>query len=76
MKRQKSDEIWRKDGKLNCWKLPLCASILWRLPVIRHIRVLWLAKLIERHRIMWSRFGLIDTGYDSWVLYAIARGWC
>lgn len=68
------EERWRQDGIDNRWSLPKPAHWLLRLPVIRHIRAGYFSIRIEWH------YGScpvgLRTGYDEWVLYAIARGWC
>lgn len=69
------DERWRADGNEWNWSLPPKAPRLLRLPIIRHFRALWLSYKIERHYAAWRGLG-VRTGYDEWVLYAIARGWC
>lgn len=70
------DERWERDGLDFGWTLPKKAARWKRLPVIRHIRVYWNAFWIEQHyRHGPGRLGL-RSGYDSWALYAMWRGWC
>lgn len=66
-------EKWKADGRNLGWKMP---SAPWwkRLPVIRHIRVMWIGIQIARHDRFWRAFGLLPTGYDQWVLFGIWHG--
>jgi len=70
------DVRWYEDKLRMSWELPKEAPKWMRLPVIRHIRAANLALKVERHYVSWDAIGSIRTGYDSWVLYAIQRGWC
>lgn len=71
------DNLWSLDGERHGWSLPTKAPKVYRLPVIRTIRALYIAIKIERHNAFWSHsLGSIPSGYDEWVLYAIRRGWC
>ena len=71
-----SEKLWRGSERANGWKLPAPAHWFFRLPVIRRIRCIYKARQIEGHYSLWDAMGPIRTGYDEWVLYAIARGWC
>lgn len=71
----KDDDLWEKDAERFGWELPFRASWPWRLPVIRRFRAVWHALKVDRHYAFYSRLGLARTGYDEWVIYAIARGW-
>lgn len=64
---------WMKDGQDNGWTMPRAAW--WkRLPVIRHVRVIYHLVQLERQNRFWISVGKIPTGYDEWVIYGIARG--
>ena len=66
-------ENWQKTGDKNGWKMP--SARLWkRLPIIRHVRALWLAWQAEKHAAAWAAMGAIPSGYDSWILYGIFHG--
>ncbi len=69
-------ERWTEDGKRNGWELPQKAIWFLRLPGLRHIRVFFASWAVERHYAGIAPLGLIRTGYDEWVLFAIARGIC
>ena len=70
-------ERWREDGERCGWQLPLPAPRLLRMPVIRHARAALLTWKVERHYAYFGgALGLMRTGYDEWVIYAIARGMC
>lgn len=66
---------WFDDKTKNNWELPGKANFFLRLPIIRHIRTIWHSILIDRHNRFWRSLGMIPTGYDHWVLYAMWRGW-
>lgn len=69
-----SETRWREDGINNQWCLPERSHRFFRLPVIRHLRALYHTIRVEWH---YTRCPVgLRTGYDEWVLYAIARGWC
>jgi hypothetical protein len=68
--------LWREDGERCGWKLPPPASWPLRLPVIRNLRCAWNSWQVERHYAIWGTFGMVRSGYDEWVLFAIARGMC
>jgi hypothetical protein len=67
---------WQDDGRRNNWSLPPIAWWPFRLPVIRQIRAAWNAWMVERHYEAFACLGLVRTGYDEWVIYAIAKGIC
>ena len=69
-------ERWRRVGEQCGWSLPPAAAWPFRLPVIRHIRAAWATWMVERHYAAIVEMGLLRTGYDKWVIYAIARGFC
>lgn len=68
------DERWLSDKRLCGWTLPPPAPRWMRARPIRHIRafILWIRVEIHYARIPIG----FRTGYDEWVIYAIARGWC
>lgn len=64
---------WLRQQKKYGWQMPTAPW--WkRLPVVRHIRAIWIMWQIER----WYAYGPgsigIRTGYDDWVAYGIWRG--
>jgi hypothetical protein len=66
-------DYWLEDKEANGWKMP--SAVWWkRLPVIRHIRAIYYKGRVSRHNAFWISVGQIPTGYDSWVVYGIARG--
>ena len=66
-------EAWEKDAQDFGWQMP--AAPRWkRLPVIRHIRASYHGWQVARHNAFWQSLGKIPTGYDSWVIYGIAKG--
>lgn len=67
---------WRQDGERNHWELPRKALWPLRIPVVRHIRALWATLMIERHYRIYASLGLLRTGYDEWVVFAILKGLC
>ena len=69
-------ERWVDTGKERGWTLPEKAAWPFRLPIIRHLRGLYLSIQIEMHYTLWSNLGYVRTGYDEWVLFAILRGLC
>lgn len=70
------DKRWQDDAALNNWRLPFKAPWPLRLPIIRNVRAAWHALQTERHYQRWSMLGAMSrTGYDEWVIYAVARGW-
>ncbi len=70
------EQRWAFDGLKHGWALPPPAAWPFRLPVIRHIRAMMVSMRVEQHYAAWQTLGLIRTGYDEWVLWAIARGKC
>jgi hypothetical protein len=71
-----SDERWEKDKALCKWELPPPAAWPLRLPVIRWFRATWVTIQVERHYAYGMGSIGLRSGYDEWVVYAIARGWC
>lgn len=67
---------WREHGEQNHWTLPPPAPWPLRLPIIRQLRAAWGTWQVERHYEAFAPLGLVRTGYDEWVLWAIARGMC
>ena len=67
---------WLHDAQEFGWKLPPPAPWWLRLWGVRHIRALGCAYRVARHQAIWGALGLLSSGYDEWVLFAIARGWC
>ncbi len=70
------DVLWNQAAEEFGWTLPARAPWWARLPVMRHVRVIIAAYRIETHYRRWASVGLLSSGYDEWVLYAIWRGWC
>lgn len=70
------DALWRKNQQEEGWRLPKKANRFLRLPIIRYFRWFRLNLAVTKHNQGWMQVGLIPIGYDSWVLYAIYRGWC
>lgn len=71
-----SDRAWLQDQLQFGWSLPRKAHWLLRRPIIRHVRALVLSWRIETRSAFWRSIGATYSGYDAWVVYAIARGWC
>lgn len=64
---------WREIGERNGWRMP--PSPWWkRLPVVRHVRVLWHSYHLVRHEQIARSLGMIPTGADAWVLWGMLRG--
>lgn len=64
---------WQRIGRENKWTMPPTPRWLWRLPLVRHLWVLWQAWQVERHYSHgFGSFGL-RTGYDGWVLWGMWR---
>lgn len=72
---EKMDAEWRKYGEAWGWKLPQKAHWFFRLWLIRYVRCAWLQMKVERHYNSGIGCVGVRTGYDNWVLYAVARGW-
>ncbi len=72
----KHEKKWRKTKKERGWVLPAKAVWWKRLPIIRRFRAGFLSVKMEKHYTKGLGSIGIRTGYDEWVLYAIARGWC
>lgn len=66
---------WLAAGLDSGWGPPPRSGPLARLPVIRHVRTLWLTLQVARHSTFWAGMGMLDTGYDDWVLFGMWRGW-
>ena len=63
-------DSWLNEGREYGWNMPTFS--LWkRLPLIRHVFVLYTAVKIYRHESMWRAVGAIPSGYDHWVLYGL-----
>ncbi len=75
-KHQRWDEEWREVGRRHGWELPPPAPWLLRLRGIRYVRAAVAAVALIRQNHRWSSVDCIPTGYDDWLVYAIARGWC
>lgn len=65
-------ERWEIDGRKYGYVMPRAARWM-RLPIIRHVRAIWLKILVERHYAMWAGVG-VRTGYDDWVVNGIWHG--
>lgn len=76
MSQEHDDMLWRRAGSRNGWIMPKRAPWLLRLPVIRTFRAAYYDWRVSRHNAAWQSVGLVPRGYDEWVIYAIARGWC
>lgn len=70
-----SDKRWMTDGERHGWVPPRPASQWLRLPLVRAIRASIVSRRVERHYAPWDARGMARSGYDAWVVYAIARGW-
>ena len=46
----------------------------WRLPIIRHVRAIYLAFRIAAWQRMWSSVGFVSSDFDQRVLRQIWRG--
>ncbi len=64
---------WHKDAEEFGWVMP---SAPWwkRMPVVRHIRFVFLGIAVARHTAFWISVGKIPTGHDEWVLHGILHG--
>jgi hypothetical protein len=66
---------WRQERIEYDWPEPIVAPAWKRLPGIRYVRTLWNVLKVS----IWYTYGPgsmgIPTGYDSWVLYGMRRGW-
>ncbi len=71
-----SDRAWIAEQAAHGWKLPLEAHWTLRLPIVRRVRAGWMALRVYHWHAICARMGLVPSGYDEWVLYAVARGWC
>jgi hypothetical protein len=71
-----SDDLqnWLADARDNKWVMPTAPW--WkRLPVIRHVRAAWNGTKVARHASFYRRLGLLNSGYDRWVLWGMAHGY-
>ena len=76
-KHERWDEEWREVGRTHGWELPPAAPWPLRLRGIRYVRAAVASvQLIRRQRQLGVSLDYFPTGYDDWVIYAIARGWC
>jgi len=69
------DARWYEDMVRNNWQMPIVAY--WkRWPVIRHVRAYWHMTQINRYRqaMRSTGMGMLDSGYDNWILYGMFRG--
>lgn len=69
------DRRWLEDGQRREWTLPPAAPWYLRAWLVRHVRAFVVAWRIDTWDRAWREVGLIPTGYDQWVVYAIWRGW-
>jgi hypothetical protein len=70
------DKLWEEHRVKYKWQLPKKANWFLRLPVIRYCRWFTLNIKATFHNDTWGALGLIPSGYDAWVLYAIYKGKC
>ena len=75
MTRPASRAEWLLHGTKGDWTPPPLASLILRLPIIRHVRTLWHLVGAARHQAAWGSMGYLETGYDDWVLAGMWRGW-
>jgi hypothetical protein len=75
-KHERWDEEWRDVGRSHGWELPPPARWPLRLWGIRYVRAAVASVRLIRQNQLGSSLDCIPTGYDDWVIYAIARGWC
>jgi len=72
--RDRWDQEWRDLGQFHGWQMPRPAPWLFRLWGIRYLRAAVASvRLISKDPLVLS---VGCSGYDDWVIYAIARGWC
>ena len=65
---------WAIVGLRNGWTMP--GAPRWkRLPVIRHVRVIYHVARLTLWRRHWEARGYVPHGYDDWVLAGMWRGW-
>lgn len=71
-----ADMKWWAQGDKHGWELPPPARWLWRRRPFRSLR--WWLQNEDRidEEIKMSRRGLTPSGFLSWKLYAVRRGWC
>lgn len=50
------------------------ASLIWRLPIIRHVRAVVVAWRVAGWERQWRSIGMIPTGFDQRVIRQIWRG--
>ena len=77
--RSSSDPAWEEDRIVHGYTLPRPARWPFRLPVIRHVRAIYLCWQVERQATMFGSLGIglgYPNPYDHWVIFAIARGDC
>lgn len=70
-----ADDHWYQDMVRCGWQMPVVPR--WKtLPIIRHVRAFIGLWRVNRHReaMRATGLGMLDTGYDSWVLYGIWHG--
>lgn len=70
------DNEWREVGQSHGWQLPPPAPWPLRLWGIRYVRAAAASVRLIRRIQRSSSAECFPTGYDDWVVYAIARGWC
>jgi hypothetical protein len=64
---------WEVAAAENGWEMPPAPK--WkRLPIIRHVRAIWLSQQVARHNYFYGQIGLAPTGYDEWVCAGIWQG--
>lgn len=66
---------WADVGQEFGWRMPAKPPVWWkRLPLVRHVRAIWLLYQIER----WYGYGPgsigLRSGYDDWVVEGIWLG--
>jgi hypothetical protein len=74
LSRKEAISDWEDQGIRHGWRPPPRASWVWRRWGIRHIRVIWLTLQVTLHYEHWAALGMLNTGYDDWVIWGIAKG--
>lgn len=70
------DAIWWIRGNDMGWDLPDPAPRWKRCWPFRVLRAAMEAYRVDCWDELMRKVGLLSSGYDNWVIYAIRRGWC